>query len=246
MEIDVALVPALLTDPGRRVVLVVDVLRATTTLVAMLDAGAGAVAVCASQRQARRLAAERRWLLAGEVLGLPPPGFDHGNSPCEMADLDLRGRGAVLYTTNGTRAFGRAAAAPAVLAAALVNRSAAARQAAEEARRRDLDVCVLCAGLQGGRAVAAEDALAAGALVEALRDVAPEAAPGDGALLAQAAWQAGRGDVAGALRQTPHGSYLLKLGFARDLEYAARLDASATVPRLRVDGDVLLLEKAAS
>ncbi len=244
MKIDVALVPALLLDPGHCVVVVVDLLRATTTLVAMFDAGAKPVAVCGSEGQARRLAKERGWLLTGEVEGLPPPGFDYGNSPCEIAGLDLRGRGVVACTTNGTRAFGRAAPAPVVLAGALINRSAAARCTIQEARRRELDVSVLCAGLRRGQTVAAEDALAAGALVEAMREMAPEARPGDGALLAQAAWEARRQDLVGALRETPHGSFLSGLGFERDLEFAARVDASRTVPRLRVEGGVLLLERA--
>ncbi len=246
MRIDVALVPRLLPPLERSAVIVVDVLRATTTLVAMFDAGLDAAAVCGAERGARRLARERGWLLCGEVRGLPPPGFDFGNSPCEMAAADLRGRQAVMYTTNGTRAFLRAVRAPVVLAGALVNRDAAARRALAEAEQRSFDIEVLCAGLAGGARAAAEDVLAAGAIVEALAAGAEETSLGDGALVATAAWERWRGDVEGALRSTPHGRYLLSLGFERDLAFVARLDTSRSVPVLTNEDGVLLLATSAN
>lgn len=239
VDIDVALAPALFRSPDRCLVVVVDLLRATTSLTAMFDAGADAVAVSGSERQARRLAAARGWLLAGEVGGLPPAGFDCGNSPRELAAMDLRGRRLVMYTTNGTRAFLRAARAPLVLAGALRNRRAVAGLAVREAAARGLDLCVLCAGLAGGRAIAVEDVLAAGALVEAA--TGPGVALHDGALTALAAWRSARHDLPATLRRAPHGAYLVSLGFAGDLDFARRLDVSDVVPCLGREGDILLL-----
>jgi len=241
VEVDVALAPGLLRSAERRAIIVVDLLRATTSLSVMFEAGADAVAVSGSERQARRLAAARGWLLAGEVGGLPPRGFDCGNSPRELAEMDLRGRRLVMYTTNGTRAFLRAAGAPLVLAGALRNRRAVAERTLREAATRGLDVCVLCAGLAAGRATAAEDVVAAGAVVEAMSAIEPDTMLRDGALTAVAAWLLWRLDLPAALSLAPHGAYLLSLGFAADLELACQLDVSDVVPRLDCEDGILLL-----
>src|SRR5206468_2766584 len=109
------------------VAVVVDVLRATTTIVHALAAGCGSVRPCAEIDEARALADSLpagKVLLGGERDGKPLPGFDLSNSPRECTPAVCRGRTLVLTTTNGSRALLRAAAAERVLVAAFVNFSA--------------------------------------------------------------------------------------------------------------------------
>jgi 2-phosphosulfolactate phosphatase len=136
--IDVALSPARL--PGgaaaraRTVYVVVDVIRATTTLCVLFERGCQQVYVAGSVAGARQAGARLAVrplppLLAGEIGGVAPPGFDYGNSPAEIGALDMAGRVVVFATTNGTRALHACRGGAGVLAGALRNASAVARTA---------------------------------------------------------------------------------------------------------------------
>ena len=174
MRLDVALLPSLLREPETSVCLVIDALRASSSIVTLFAGGAEEIVVAGSVAAARRIAREEpgRYLLAGEVFGLPPRGFDYGNSPSEFARLDLRGRRIVLATTNGTRALRRLAPSPLVLVGSLLNASAATRALLSEAEARGLDAALVCAGIERGKAFSLEDAFVAGALVETALDEA--------------------------------------------------------------------------
>src|SRR5262245_10548300 len=125
-EVHVHLLPSL-APPGRLgggVAVVIDVLRATTTIVHALAAGCACVRPCAEVEEARTLAGSLpagKVLLGGERGGAPIPGFDLGNSPREYTPAVCRGLTLVLTTTNGTRALLRAAEAERVLVAAFCN-----------------------------------------------------------------------------------------------------------------------------
>ena len=128
LRVHVPLLPSL-REPRGGAVIVIDVLRATTSLAAVFAGGAVEVVVCGSLRAARGAAAalERagaRPLLFGETRSRRPKGFDFGNSPVELSRAVLRGRTLVCATTNGTRAFLSVREAGAVFAGALVNREA--------------------------------------------------------------------------------------------------------------------------
>lgn len=110
------------------VVVVIDVIRAFTTAVAAIDGGAASVHCVGGLDEARALA--RRMpgsLLMGEEGGDRPDGFDAGNSPFDLADLDLGGRTVVQRTSNGTRGLVRFGSVPVLLAAAAVNAGATGR-----------------------------------------------------------------------------------------------------------------------
>ena len=167
MRLDVALLPGLIRD-APSVFAVVDVLRASTSIVTLLDRGVPAVIPAADLEEARALR-ERLpgHLLCGEQDGLPPPGFDYGNSPAEFAAASLDGRPAILATSNGTHILNDLADAPVVLVGALVNREAAARALLALAAEHGCDATIVCAASPGGRSIALEDALGAGAIAEA-------------------------------------------------------------------------------
>ena len=110
-QIEVALVPAFvendLNQRGRVVNVVVDVIRATTTLTVAFDRGCQRVLLAPDIETALERASREpgRFLLGGEREGVAPPGFDLGNSPAEYARADLAGRELLFVTTNGTRAL---------------------------------------------------------------------------------------------------------------------------------------------
>ncbi|HWP36396.1 MAG TPA: 2-phosphosulfolactate phosphatase [Gemmatimonadales bacterium] len=147
-------------------VLVIDLLRATTTIVTALANGARAVLPAATPSDALQLAQNLERddvLLAGERQTLPIPGFALGNSPLEMLPERVAGKTLVMATTNGTPALLAAEAGRPVLLASAVNFSAAA-DAARRALEETGELVIFCAGRQG--LFALEDAYAAGRFVQ--------------------------------------------------------------------------------
>lgn len=172
MILHVAYQPREVLEPERRVCLVVDVLRATSTLVALLEAGCQDVQLEPTVADARAAAGSDR-LLCGEEGGIRPAGFHYGNSPAEYSGLDLRGRSVTFATTNGTKALQLALRSPLVLAGCMLNGPAAAALAVREAEARGLDLQVVCAGRMNGTVFALDDAFCAGYLVGLLVDYGP-------------------------------------------------------------------------
>ncbi len=213
-------------------VAVVDALRATTSIVAAFERHAAAVVAVDGIRRAVRLRASHRdadAVLCGERGGLPPPGFDLGNSPAELLAHDWHGRMLLLATTNGTRALVGAPAGVPVAAAALRNRAAVARWLAVGGSEDDALVAVTCAGEAHGHVIALEDVVVAGAIVDAL--VASGARPDDAARLALAAWRRGPSPNE-LLLAADHAAALVKLGLEHDIEAAAKVDVTDLVPRV--------------
>ncbi|GAB4321843.1 MAG: 2-phosphosulfolactate phosphatase [Dehalococcoidia bacterium] len=237
-RIDLALLPSEAEAIPADCYVVVDVLRATTTIAVLFDRGLRDLVAVDDIDAARARAATEGRLLFGEVGGLTPAGFDHGNSPVEASGLDLRGRRAVLFTTNGTRALCAVAGRGAVFAGALVNRAAIVDAASAFDR-----VCFVCAGTEEGRRFALEDFAAAAALVQGLARAHPGAETGDAAGLAMEVpgyeeWiapslpQRVRGRSTRFLAGSEHGRALARIGLAADINVAAQDDVSRAVPRV--------------
>ena len=205
--------------------IVVDVLRATTTVVTAFAAGCCRIIPVADAETARRRAADVAGaLLAGERGGDMIPGFDLGNSPLEFTAARVGGRTVILTTSNGTHAMLAAAPARVARVAALCNAAAAARWAATVG----LDLTVLCAG--DGGALSLEDTVCAGLLVRRVAGAVPEAAVSDAASLAA--------DVAGyyeprLARLLTDSRWARRLAERKDdLEACLALDSVGHVPRL--------------
>jgi 2-phosphosulfolactate phosphatase len=230
-EVWVHLLPALV-PPGRLaggIAVVIDVLRATTTIVHALAAGCAGVRPCAEIEEAQNLAGTMRAgrvLLAGERGGQPPPGFDLGNSPCQFVPRTCRGCTVVLTTTNGTRALLRAAEAERTLVAAFVNYSAVCEQLRHDGR----PVHVLCAGTDSE--VALEDTLLAGALVDFLAQTC-EVQLNDAARLAWDCFENQGRILQGALEVSRGGAILRRLGYDEDIRAACQVDRFHLVPELK-------------
>ena len=233
MRIDVALVPAEARRWTAGVCIVVDELRASSTVVTLLDRGCAAVLPAASLAEARRLGRAHGALTAGEYNVVRPPGFDLGNSPTEIAREDLVGRTVALSTRNGTAVIRALPEDTEVLIGCLLNATACARTALARARADGGVIGIVCAGRLGGFAL--DDAVAAGCLVERLIACAgPEGAMlelSDGAKAARRIWHTSS-DVVAALRDSTSGQMVVRYGPEEDVAFCARVDVSETVPVL--------------
>src|SRR5262245_12215255 len=213
------------------VAVVIDVLRATTTMVHALGAGAVCVRPCADLDEARALAGSLpagKALLGGERGGVALSDFDLGNSPREYTPARCKNLTVVLTTTNGTKALARAAEAERVLVAAFVNFSAVCEQLRQDKR----PLHIVCAGTDGK--VTMEDTLLAGAFVDFLSEEM-EVRLDDSARLAWDCFE-NHGRMLAAALELSHGGQTLKaLGMGDDIRLAAEIDKFALVPELKRD-----------
>jgi 2-phosphosulfolactate phosphatase len=222
------------------VVVVIDLLRASSTICQALASGAIEVVPFLEVDETLAAAAKCDRLdvvLGGERGGQRIPGFDLGNSPSEYTAQVVGGRRVFMTTTNGTRALFHARVGRRVLVGAFVNLSAVS-----DAVRNEPQVDILCAGT-GGDATR-EDIIAAGALVHSLTQLGRNSLIKNSAAdEAESAWEnvlalassTGRTiseQVARELRDTAGGHNLLAIGLEQDLVQCAKVDHLDVVPEL--------------
>jgi 2-phosphosulfolactate phosphatase len=236
MTLDVAFSPLGLApgDFAGRSVVVIDVLRATTSMCAALHNGARAVIVAEDTSDATRIAQvldTSTVLLAGERQGERIPGFDLGNSPAEMSVAAVKGKSLVMTTTNGTGALLATTGARDVIVAAGVNLTAAgarARAAFEESG----NLMILCAGRENGFGL--DDAYLAGRLVvEALGGRRRRRGLNDAALVAVDLVRRYGDNMERVFAISAAGRALTAIGKRGDLRDAAMVDRHPVVPVFR-------------
>jgi len=228
MKIDLIMASGRETPPDftGKTVVVIDVLRATSTILTALAGDCPEVIPVVEPEEAFALAAGRgrdRCLLGGERKGIKIPGFDLGNSPAEYKREVVSGKTILLCTSNGTAALQEAQSGAKVLIGAFLNMSRLTSYLKQVAG----EVVLFCAGKDGELAL--EDLLCAGMLVDNLVFAAkrePVVELTDTARVAMVACRhmaAGKGAVV-ALAQTEHGRYLSSLGFTGDVRYCGQVD----------------------
>lgn len=231
MRLDVFLTPGEVVpaDLADRAVVVIDILRASTTIVEALSAGAKAIYPVSSIEDALRLAntfGRDEVLLCGERKCLPIEGFDLGNSPREFTRERVGGKTLVMSTTNGTSTMFLTTGASRVYIGSLLNLGAIV----DELVRSEADPVLLCSGRE--RHFALEDAACAGLL--ALRVM--EGRPGDWEMNdgARAAVALARefGVSEKLFRMTAAGRNIVDAGLPEDLAFSARLDVHDILPVL--------------
>lgn len=220
-----------------KAVVVIDVLRACSTIVTALANGARSVIPIADVGDAGRLVAHldpAAYVLGGERDALPIPDFPLGNSPSEYTPEVVKGRTVILHTTNGAPIFPAAASAESVVAGSLLNVQAVVRFLQEAGR----DAVLVCAGWKGR--VSLEDTLCAGLILHRIFDGHLPDEVSDAARVACSLYDTERSNLQGALVRSQHGRRLAGLGHAEDLAACARIDA---YPDLlpRYDGSGLTL-----
>jgi 2-phosphosulfolactate phosphatase len=233
--------PEALTDAT---VVVIDVLRATTTMVTALANGAREIVACASIEEAREKAAalggergEGAVVTGGERKGTKIEGFDLGNSPKDYTPERIGGKSIVFTTTNGTVALHHARQAKRVLIGALVNRAMVAKEAATSGG----EVHLLCAGT-GGK-VSLDDCLTAGAIADEL--VRRGAMLDDTAALFRHAWREmddEREWVTDAFTRCKAGRNLIDVGLSGDTADCVQIDTVPVVGEM-VEGRIVSLRE---
>lgn len=221
-RIDVALTADSVTAQQARgkFCVVVDVLRATTTIAAALDAGCPAVIPVETPEEAREIAREQGCLLGGERNSVRIEGFDFGNSPLEYTPERIDGRPIAFTTTNGTRAMRACEAGETLVAASFVNGAAVARLLEES----ENDIFIVCAGTRGEPSI--EDTVCAGMLLDSSARSPEVSGEFSGeARGAIALWNRHKSGLAAMMKEvSPHGRSLVDLGFERDVDFAASLN----------------------
>lgn len=228
MRIDVAFLPVELNQElSDKTVVVIDVLRASSTIVTALENGARSVIPVESVEDAKRIAHEfgSSVLLGGERGGLKIDGFDLGNSPLEYTRSKVAGKDLVFTTTNGTRAIHAARTAKRLIIAAFLNMASAVGKCAGIGK----DMVIVCSGRCGTFSL--EDSVCAGAFIDkACEMIGAELVLLDSAVAARQLYRAYGDDFLRVFRLSEHGRILESLGMHRDLEFCASQNVFSSVP----------------
>lgn len=227
-KIDVCLSPNLidLYDLEGKIVVVVDVLRATSCMVTAFGQGIRSIIPFAdadSCYQMRRTG----FIVAGERNGEIIEGFDLGNSPFHYIDEDYSGEKLAMTTTNGTVAIHKAREAKEVLVGAFLNLSTVA----DYLNNKSEDILILCAGWKGK--INLEDTLFAGALVNKLKMSCDMEC--DAPQLAETAWLTAKDNLLEYLSTSSHVQRLKNLNIQKDIEFCLTLDKYKLIPFLSGD-----------
>jgi 2-phosphosulfolactate phosphatase len=218
------------SDVTGRVVAVIDVLRASSTVAVALSNGARVVIPFESSEEVvlRSKSFERREvLLAGERKMRAIAGFDFGNSPREFTREAIAGRTVLFSTTNGTGALVAVQGARDVVVASYVNYSATLALLRSAARGGN-DVTIVCAGHE--RQFSLEDAACAGRFVRGIARRMPDVDFNDAALTCALLDRRYGDDLSRLFGDSSHGRALTEAGFAEDLALCASIDAYPVVP----------------
>lgn len=229
-------------DVQNRTVVVVDVLRACSTIVTALHQGARAVMPVLDMAQAGKIASNLDpdvYRLGGERDGTKIEGYHLGNSPPEYTQEVVEDRDIILNTTNGTQALEQAKEADTLVAACFLN----AGRVVDFVRTHADAVTIICAGRQNRLAL--EDTLCAGLLLDRLWNGHEPYPVTDSAHTAYTLYHTDRDNLESALRGANHAERLANRDAEKDLDYCFRIDALPVLPYY-TENRLLRYEDAAS
>ncbi|MEI7801349.1 MAG: 2-phosphosulfolactate phosphatase [Bacteroidota bacterium] len=226
-SLDVILTPNLLPlyPLQGKVVVVIDVLRATTTMTVALDQGATKVIPVESIEECLSYKDKPDHILAGERGGQKVEGFSYGNSPFEYMDGVVKGKTLVLTTTNGTRAIKMSGDAKEILIGGFLNFSALTRWLLNEST----DTVLLCSGWRDKFNL--EDTIFAGAIIHHLKEYF--LVDSDSAFAAEKLYLNSRRNMLHFMKQSSHYKRLARFGVVNDIKYCLRPDLTNVVPILK-------------
>ena len=211
---------------------VIDVLRATTTIATALNAGVEAVQAFSDldilRQESENYPPDKR-LRAGERGGAKVEDFDLGNSPLDCTPEVVKGKRLFLSTTNGTRALKRVENSAILITAAQINRQSAVNYILD---LQPETVWLVGSGWQGGYSI--EDTACAGAIalpiLNKLEDSQPDLIGNDEVIAAIALYSRWEKDLVGMFHKASHGKRLLNLNCDEDLKYCAQTDTLDILP----------------
>ncbi len=218
---------AAVAPPADDVYIIIDLIRATTSITVMLERGAARVFTANTLEQAQQaVEVHPGRLLCGERNALPLPGFDYGNSPAQFSQLDLTERELVLTTTNGSRAFYACPPQSIQLAGCFYNARAVATYALALAQQRNCNIALVCAA--ESLYFALDDSTCAGYIALELQRLNPALDIHESVSAAAALYSTypppGLADYCRSARS------VIAVGLKADIDFCMRQDESSTVP----------------
>jgi 2-phosphosulfolactate phosphatase len=224
-KVEVCFSPELihLHDLTGKIVVVVDIFRATSTMVAALAHDVESILPFADLEECRLMQAQG-FLIGGERNGLTAPGFEMGNSPVAYLSGAYAGRKLAMTTTNGTQAIEKSKGAAEILIGAFPNLQATV----SFIQAQNKDVLIHCAGWKGHFNL--EDSLYAGALAKSLESTHKSSE--DGALAMATLFEKVGHNLKGFLSQASHAKRLQNHGIERDIDFCLTFDLYDLVVKL--------------
>lgn len=222
-NIEVVVVPEITSnyDVEGKLVVIIDVFRATTTIVTAMENGVNEVKTCLEVDQAIALKKDD-FLVGGERNGVKVKGMDVDNSPLSFLDKKYKNQKLAISTTNGTKAVDMSLDAKEIIIGAFVNLSAVAHYI----KQSNLDILLVCAGWKGK--MSTEDFMYAGAIVSLLSD---EVVLTDSSEIALNYYEKNKECCQEKLNTCEHANRLKKLNKQRDMDFCIQKDLYNIVPK---------------
>ncbi len=240
MKIDLFLSPSEI-QPDKikdRLAIIIDVLRASTSMIMALSNGCEGIISVSDIDQAKRVAQKfppETVLLGGERNEMLIPGFDLSNSPLEYSSDRVKDKRIIFTSSNGSRLFNYVQKAQKTVVAGFVNMTVVSKFIVEN----KLDVAFLCAGKNGQFGL--EDAVCGGMIINKLKN--NKLILNDGAVAAQILYQFYANDIVNMLYQASHGIRLVEIGHEEDLVICGQIDSLETIPILHKN-EIVSLNKS--
>ncbi|NUM50274.1 MAG: 2-phosphosulfolactate phosphatase [Flavobacteriales bacterium] len=212
-------------SPNDSIVVIIDVLRATTAICTAFKFGVKEIIPVATIEEALSYK-QKGYLVGAERNGLKLDGFDFGNSPYHYMGSNIKDQTIVLTTTNGTQAIETAKNAYKVVIGAFTNLSALCNWLAKQ----DKSVLLLCSGWKNKLNL--EDSLFAGAVVNEITKLSEYDEISDSALCAKYLYNMAKEDPDRFLHHSSHRRRLAKLNLKQDIKYSLTLDLTDIIPIL--------------
>ncbi|MEX2104727.1 MAG: 2-phosphosulfolactate phosphatase [Bacilli bacterium] len=219
-------------DLYNKTVIVIDVLRATSTIVTAFEHKCTEVIPVETVGQAKNLSSPDHFL-GGERFCKKITGFHFGNSPLEYTTNEIKGSKIILTTTNGTRAIHKASRGNKILIGSLLN----ATSCAETAISLRKDIVIICSGTRSEFAL--EDGLTAGAIIEMMANQGATIQSNDFGEAMRATYLFYGHDLTIPLSRSASGKRLIQIGLAEDILFCARLNAYHFTPYV-MDNKVII------
>lgn len=239
MKINLYLTPLPFSNSSleNKTVIVIDVLRSSTSICTALNAGARAVIPTTGPGEAGEM-----WtkiggdmaILAGEQNGVRIENFQLGNSPIEFTKETVENKYVIMATTNGTPVFNKVTNTSVVISGALVNISKVSDMVAQENK----DLVIACSGKEGQFSF--EDTICGGMLISLLAEkFDKDISVNDAGNLAMLLYRTNKEKLKESIRQSEHGKFLESIGYSEDIAFASEIDSIPVLPILK-DGQLIL------
>lgn len=216
-------------DVRDKMVVMIDVLRASSTMITALDNGAKGVIAVGDMDDASKISHNldaKSFLMSGEKDGMTIQGYDLGNSPLEHTEEVVKGKTIILNTTNGTKAIKRCSLAKYIIVGSFLNLNAIV----EYLKDADQEVLLVCAGWRGRLSL--EDILCAGNIIYELCGGELTAEARDGAKVAFGLYEKFGDDIENSIKTSNYAVRLKDIVSEDDLEYCCKRSITDILPVL--------------